>query len=206
MLNWFGILISLGLLQYQYHIVVLKCPDICEVPTKCVRSMETFDVYAKILFIDFEGRSDGESIHKIISQIRPRQLVSIYHFTFYVGSFITGNIVISTKKNYVFICLCISIVCGPGLFWSRGWMMNLFSEIYSRVRPQDNKQLIRFLRRFMLVILCSWDITCPNMSRPHSYVCFPRMPQGFPLPAFLHMILCHKLCNAYAVTLLFLDT
>jgi len=51
--------------------------DILEVPTKCVRSMETFDVFAKILFIDFEGRSDGESIRKIISQIRPRQLVSI---------------------------------------------------------------------------------------------------------------------------------
>jgi len=39
--------------------------------------METFDVIAKILFIDFEGRSDGESIRKIISQIRPRQLVSV---------------------------------------------------------------------------------------------------------------------------------
>jgi len=52
--------------------------DICEVPTKCIRSMETFDVFAKILFIDFEGRSDGESIRKIISQIRPRQLVSIW--------------------------------------------------------------------------------------------------------------------------------
>ena len=37
--------------------------------------METFDVFAKILFIDFEGRSDGESIRKIVSQIRPRQLV-----------------------------------------------------------------------------------------------------------------------------------
>jgi len=51
--------------------------DICEVPTKCVRSMETFDVFAKILFIDFEGRSDGESIRKIVSQIRPRQLVGL---------------------------------------------------------------------------------------------------------------------------------
>jgi len=63
-----------------YYITVLNdvaAADICEVPTKCVRSMETFDVFAKILFIDFEGRSDGESIRKIISQIRPRQLVSI---------------------------------------------------------------------------------------------------------------------------------
>jgi len=58
--------------------------DICEVPTKCVRSMETFDVFAKILFIDFEGRSDGESIRKIISQIRPRQLVSVSLLTFII--------------------------------------------------------------------------------------------------------------------------
>lgn len=29
-------------------------------------------------FIDFEGRSDGESIKKILSQIKPKQLVIVH--------------------------------------------------------------------------------------------------------------------------------
>ena len=37
--------------------------------------METLDVLASVIFIDFEGRSDGESIKKILAQMKPRQLV-----------------------------------------------------------------------------------------------------------------------------------
>jgi cleavage and polyadenylation specificity factor subunit 2 len=57
--------------------VGVTAKDACAVPTKCVRTMETFDVHANILFIDFEGRSDGESIRKIITQIKPRQLILV---------------------------------------------------------------------------------------------------------------------------------
>lgn len=48
-----------------------------EVPTKCVTRTETFIVNASIQFIDFEGRSDGESIKKIIERIKPRRLIIV---------------------------------------------------------------------------------------------------------------------------------
>ena len=48
-----------------------------EVPTKCVSRTETFIVNASIQFIDFEGRSDGESIKKIIERIKPRRLIIV---------------------------------------------------------------------------------------------------------------------------------
>ncbi|CAG2225956.1 CFT2 [Mytilus edulis] len=51
--------------------------DLSEVPTKCVAATVTLDINANIQYIDFEGRSDGESMKKIISQIRPKQLVNI---------------------------------------------------------------------------------------------------------------------------------
>lgn len=60
--------------------------------------METVDVRAGILFIDFEGRSDGESIRKIISQIKPRQLVCLF-----VCITIHYNLVIFTKFTVFFI-------------------------------------------------------------------------------------------------------
>jgi cleavage and polyadenylation specificity factor subunit 2 len=48
-----------------------------EVPTKCISSVETLELRANIIHIDFEGRSDGDSMRKIISQMKPRQLVII---------------------------------------------------------------------------------------------------------------------------------
>ncbi len=55
---------------------VCLIPDMAEVPTKCVSKKVELQVKANIVFIDFEGRSDGESIRKILSQIKPRQMVS----------------------------------------------------------------------------------------------------------------------------------
>ena len=63
-----------------------------EIPTKCVSSTVTFDIKASILYIDFEGRTDGESIRRILSQIKPRQLVS--HFTRLVMEAYTGHVVV----------------------------------------------------------------------------------------------------------------
>ncbi|XP_050099981.1 probable cleavage and polyadenylation specificity factor subunit 2 [Anopheles aquasalis] len=46
-------------------------------PTKCVQARKTIEVHAQVQFIDFEGRSDGESLLKILSQLRPRRVVVV---------------------------------------------------------------------------------------------------------------------------------
>ena len=46
-------------------------------PTKCITTSETLDVNAQITYIDFEGRSDGESVRKILQQVKPRSLVLV---------------------------------------------------------------------------------------------------------------------------------
>lgn len=51
--------------------------DFTEVPTKCVSTRQTFHVSANILFIDFEGRSDGESITKVVHQMKPRRVIVV---------------------------------------------------------------------------------------------------------------------------------
>ena len=58
-----------------YSIAILLS-DMSEVPTKCIAVTVTLDVNASIQYIDFEGRTDGESMRKILAQIKPRQLVS----------------------------------------------------------------------------------------------------------------------------------
>ena len=47
-----------------------------EMPTKCVSTVATIGVEAQLVFIDFEGRTDGMSLKILLSQIKPRQLVS----------------------------------------------------------------------------------------------------------------------------------
>lgn len=37
-----------------------------------------FPPRAKVAYIDYEGRSDGDSIKKIINQMKPRQLVIVH--------------------------------------------------------------------------------------------------------------------------------
>ncbi|XP_058062767.1 probable cleavage and polyadenylation specificity factor subunit 2 isoform X1 [Anopheles bellator] len=46
-------------------------------PTKCVQARKPIEVNAQVQFIDFEGRSDGESLLKILSQLRPRRVVVV---------------------------------------------------------------------------------------------------------------------------------
>jgi len=48
-----------------------------EVPTKCVSSTQNFQINASVQFIDFEGRTDGESIMKLMAQLRPRRLILV---------------------------------------------------------------------------------------------------------------------------------
>ncbi|VDM96391.1 unnamed protein product [Thelazia callipaeda] len=49
-----------------------------EWPSKCVSQIMKMEVFCKVDFIDFEGRSDGESVKKILSQIKPKQLIIVH--------------------------------------------------------------------------------------------------------------------------------
>ncbi|XP_059082157.1 cleavage and polyadenylation specificity factor subunit 2-like [Tigriopus californicus] len=51
--------------------------DIVEIPTKCISSVQRVQLKAQIHFIDFEGRSDGESIVKVLQQVKPRRLILV---------------------------------------------------------------------------------------------------------------------------------
>lgn len=48
-----------------------------EKPSKCISSKKVIEVNAQIHYIDFEGRSDGESTLKILSQLRPRRVIVV---------------------------------------------------------------------------------------------------------------------------------
>lgn len=48
-----------------------------EKPTKCISSRKLIEINAQVQFIDFEGRSDGESLLKILSQLRPRRVIIV---------------------------------------------------------------------------------------------------------------------------------
>ncbi|XP_070157318.1 probable cleavage and polyadenylation specificity factor subunit 2 [Polyergus mexicanus] len=53
-------------------------PEIAaDIPTKCVQVSRTMTVNAAVTYIDFEGRSDGESLQKILAQLRPRRVVLV---------------------------------------------------------------------------------------------------------------------------------
>lgn len=48
-----------------------------ELPSKCIMLNRTVQVNAQVQYIDFEGRSDGESLLKILSQLRPRRVIVV---------------------------------------------------------------------------------------------------------------------------------
>jgi len=52
-------------------------PDKEEVPTKCVSTVQNFQINCGIQFIDFEGRTDGESIMKLTAQLKPRKMILV---------------------------------------------------------------------------------------------------------------------------------
>jgi len=51
--------------------------DLFDVPSKCVEYEQNIYVAAKIVHIDFEGRSDGESIKQIVLALKPRRLILV---------------------------------------------------------------------------------------------------------------------------------
>jgi len=46
-----------------------------QIPTKCVATPRTLNIAAKIVYIDFEGRSDNKSVKELLEKMKPRQLV-----------------------------------------------------------------------------------------------------------------------------------
>uniref|UniRef100_A0A9J7XCP3 Cleavage and polyadenylation specificity factor subunit 2 n=1 Tax=Cyprinus carpio carpio TaxID=630221 RepID=A0A9J7XCP3_CYPCA len=52
--------------------------DLSDVPTKCTSITQTLEIRARVTYIDYEGRSDGDSIKKIINQMKPRQLIIVH--------------------------------------------------------------------------------------------------------------------------------
>ena len=51
--------------------------DVQDLPTKCVQETLELSIKAKLMYIDYEGQSDGESIKKLLSNIKPKNLVNI---------------------------------------------------------------------------------------------------------------------------------
>lgn len=67
----------------QLEVVDIEMPEVEnheqeEIPTKCVSETIALDVRCKLVYIDYEGRSDGESIKKILSNVKPKNLVIIH--------------------------------------------------------------------------------------------------------------------------------
>jgi cleavage and polyadenylation specificity factor subunit 2 len=61
----------------NWNMIFFSAADITEVPTKCISVMKTVRVMAQVQFIDFEGRSDGESLLKILEQLHPQRLILV---------------------------------------------------------------------------------------------------------------------------------
>lgn len=67
---------------YNYHlkfdnIKFLFIAEIPEYPTKCIVLNRTVQVVCNVQYIDFEGRSDGESLMKILHQLKPRRVIVV---------------------------------------------------------------------------------------------------------------------------------
>lgn len=52
--------------------------DMEEIPKKNIDVRETLDVRCRVEFIDYEGRSDRESVIKILARLQPRKLIIIH--------------------------------------------------------------------------------------------------------------------------------
>lgn len=91
--------------------------SLLEKPTKCVTSRKLIEINAQVQFIDFEGQSDGESLLKILSQLRPRRVIVIRglpenvnliakHCSQSIGARVftpgKGDIIDATTENHIY--------------------------------------------------------------------------------------------------------
>lgn len=91
--------------------------SLLEKPTKCVTSRKLIEINAQVQFIDFEGQSDGESLLKILSQLRPRRVIVVRglpenvnliakHCSQNIGARVftpgKGDIIDATTENHIY--------------------------------------------------------------------------------------------------------
>lgn len=91
--------------------------SLIEKPTKCISSRKIIEINAHVQFIDFEGRSDGESLLKILSQLRPRRVIVVRgtpdnvnliakHCSQSIGARVftpnKGDIIDATTENHIY--------------------------------------------------------------------------------------------------------
>ena len=62
--------------------------------------MRELTLNAKMMFIDFEGRSDGESIRKLLANIKPKNLVRIF------SANLSEHLEMEEKNNQFFLAFC----------------------------------------------------------------------------------------------------
>ncbi|VDO72208.1 unnamed protein product [Heligmosomoides polygyrus] len=56
----------------------MMVPLVDDAPTKCITVIEKIEVVCNVEYIEFEGRSDGESTKKLIAQMKPKQLILVH--------------------------------------------------------------------------------------------------------------------------------
>ncbi|WKX88238.1 hypothetical protein Q1695_008124 [Nippostrongylus brasiliensis] len=56
----------------------MAVPLVDDAPTKCITVIEKIEVSCNVEYIEFEGRSDGESTKKLIAQMKPKQLILVH--------------------------------------------------------------------------------------------------------------------------------
>ncbi|KHJ99454.1 RNA-metabolizing metallo-beta-lactamase [Oesophagostomum dentatum] len=56
----------------------MAVPVVDDAPTKCITVVEKIEVSCNVEYIEFEGRSDGESVKKLIAQMKPKQLILVH--------------------------------------------------------------------------------------------------------------------------------
>lgn len=82
-------------------------PEPSELPTKCIAKEIVIQVRCNVQYIDFEGRSDGESIRSLVQMMKPKRLVIV-----------RGGDESNTKAFYDY-CVSTGCVQGHGVFAPR---------------------------------------------------------------------------------------
>ncbi|OUC48575.1 flavocytochrome c [Trichinella nativa] len=52
--------------------------EVHDIPTKCIQFVQTVEVFAQLEFIDFEGRTDVDSLKKILQMSKPKQIILVH--------------------------------------------------------------------------------------------------------------------------------
>jgi len=123
-------------------------------PTKCVSIVATLNLQAKLHLFDFEGRSDGESVKNLVSQVKPRRLILVRgsaESTAYMADYcrayvdekvfkpLTGETVDATTENYIYqVKLKDSLVSSLEFFEADGGVELAWVDAQTQMPDQDD--------------------------------------------------------------------